>query len=482
MPTMAGMSLIRIAARTRVVGVIYGRDSWSGADFSLKLAEASQNTVAATDIILEQPYVLTDSEEDKAAARPMHLLDLIQGLRERGASLVVLPSFGCYTCIGELKATSPLPIADMLEALVRHVTEQLPEVRRLGVLTSPQLREQGVLERYFGPAGIEVLHPSHGVADAHMAGPEGLRSLHRGCTDLVRQGAQRVLPTQMPLTWVARQMPHGTPLIDVQRVYARYVVHSAFSQPLRPFKLGVVGGVGPAATVDFLGKLVRHTPSQRDQDHIKVVVEQNPQIPDRTDYLLGQGADPTLALYATCRQLQAGGADLIAIPCNTAHAFIERIQPHLAVPVVNMLTATARHIRGRFPELRAVGLIATSGTIGSGIYRQALHAQGLEEIVPPTHLQACVMNAVYGPQGIKAGYHSGACIDELSRVIENLALRGARVVILGCSELPLVLSPGEGRSACGLPVTFIDPAEILAIHCVARARQRGGASHDRRHE
>jgi aspartate racemase len=226
--------------------------------------------------------------------------------------------------------------------------------------------------------------------------------------------------------------------------------------------------------VDFLEKFVRHTPAQRDQDHIKVMVEQNPQIPDRTDYLLGKGVDPTLALYATCRKLQAGEADLIAIPCNTAHAFVDRIQPHLDIPILNMLTVTVGHIRELFPTLRMVGLLATSGTLASGIYRQSLEAQGLEEITPPPGMQQRVMNAIYGPEGVKAGFIAGQCMEDLSAAVDDLAARGARVIILGCTELPLVYSSGEGRSRSGHPVLFVDPTEILAIRCVARAMDISG--------
>ncbi|RMP70995.1 hypothetical protein ALQ17_200197 [Pseudomonas fluorescens] len=105
------------------------------------------------------------------------------------------------------------------------------------------------------------------------------------------------------------------------------------------------------------------TPAGKDQDHIKMVVEQNPQIPDRTANLLRDETDPTLALYATCKRLESAGAQAIAIPCNTAHAFVERIQAHLRVPIVNMLSETVEWIVHTHGSGQAVGLLATSGTL-----------------------------------------------------------------------------------------------------------------------
>nr|WP_318298070.1 amino acid racemase [Paraburkholderia bannensis] len=215
---------------------------------------------------------------------------------------------------------------------------------------------------------------------------------------------------------------------------------------------------------------MRNTPAARDQEHIKMLVEQNPQIPDRTENLIGDGVDPTLSLYAACKRLEEGGADVIAMPCNTAHAFVERIQPHLGVPIVNMLTETARYLRTAFPALREVGVLATSGTIESGVYRQALESQGLREVAPGAALQARVMAAIYGKQGVKAGFTSGPCFDDIASALDGLIAEGVEVVILGCTELPLLLAGGAYQSASGARVTLIDPTDVLAKRCVAFAR------------
>jgi aspartate racemase len=253
---------------------------------------------------------------------------------------------------------------------------------------------------------------------------------------LIARGAEVVLTGLTEIGLVVEQLDlPRVPLIDSNLVYAQYVVSGEYGGQARALKIGVVGGVGPAATVDFMHKIVRNTPATRDQDHIKVLVEQNPQIPDRTESLIGEGQDPTLSLYATCKKLEAGDADIIAIPCNTAHAFVDRIQPFLNVPIVNMLTVTVDYLRTTFPALREVGLLATSGTIASGVYQHALEAAGLVQVVPGPALQARVMYAIYGPRGVKAGYTSGECMEDIAAAVDALIERGVEVIILGCTAV-----------------------------------------------
>jgi aspartate racemase len=455
--------------RKRSVGVIGGPEPLASADFLQKLAAATEahGDACSFNIVFERcastAAVYTDIG---AAARQLHIFDMIGSFAAQGVGTVVIPCISSHEFIEELKANSPVPIADMLEAVRGHVRKKFPAARRIGIITSAQLRARGSFERYFPHQGFEVLY-------CCRDGSDSLELLRKACAELIEQGAELIIPGRSEL------IPHlakigrvSVPVIDPHLIYAQSVAAELPPPPERPFKLGVVGGVGPAATVDFLQKVVRNTPAHRDQDHLKVLVEQNPQIPDRTEHLLGKGPDPTLSLYATCRKLQAGDADLIAIPCNTAHAFIELIQPHLDIPIVNMLTATVSHVRESFPSLREVGLLATSGTLSSRIYHRALQKQGLREIVPPPALQLQMMNAIYGPQGVKAGFTTGACVGDIDAVINDLVSRGVKVIILGCTELPLLFNRREPPRDDGHRVTLVDPTEILAMHCVSHAIAR----------
>jgi aspartate racemase len=228
-----------------------------------------------------------------------------------------------------------------------------------------------------------------------------------------------------------------------------------------------------------MAKVVANTPAEKDQDHIKMVVEQNPQIPDRTASLLRDETDPTLAMYATCKRLESAGAHAIAIPCNTAHAFVERIQAHLRVPIVNMLTETVEWIAHTYGAGKAIGLLATSGTVQSQVYHQAAHRAGLQLLTPGVDYQAMVMEAIYGPRGIKAGFTQGLCKEQLLLAAEHLCEQGAHVLILGCTELPLLLEHCEAFDINGHAVALVDPTMILALKCVALA-EKTTASEDRK--
>jgi aspartate racemase len=450
----------------RSLGVIGGHEPRADAYFLLKLSEATAHPSAAgrPKIVLEQRSPAGATDSGFTAGWQLNLLDRIVRLAEQGVQAVVLPCYLNHGFLDELQANSPLPIVDMLAALRDHVRRQFPTVRRIGIATSGQLRNEGVFQHYFPPDEFDLLY-------SQIDGEGSVELLRKACADLAGEGAELIIPGRVGLIPLAQKVGTvGAPVIDPHRVYADYVVAEAIEPPPRPFKLGVVGGVGPAATVDFLSKVVRNTAAHRDQDHLKILVEQNPQIPDRTAHLLGQGPDPTLALYATCKRLQAGQADLIAIPCNTAHAFIDLIQPHLDVPIINMLQVTVSHVRRVFPGVQQVGLLATTGTLSSGIYHGALQTQGLREVVPPPEQQARMMDAIYGPRGIKAGFTSGQCVDDIREVIDELVSRGLEVVILGCTELPLLFNQGELTSRSGQRVNLVDPTQILAAYCVARAQ------------
>jgi aspartate racemase len=474
----------------RSFGVIGGLGPLAGADVFFKLVKATPARCDAEhfDVVLEQhPFRNAGGSHAATTARKLYIFDMIRDFEKRGVTTVVLPCFVSHTFIDQLQENASLQIVDMLAGLREHIGQRFASQRRIGVLTSDYLREQRLFERYFPAPDFEVLHP-HMVEAGHtdavtraVYDRDGIKSgnltgrpvslLRAACQDLIAQGAEVILPGLTEIGLVIERIGMlDVPVIDANQVYAQYVAAGHYGPRGRVCKVGVVGGVGPAATVDFIDKIVRGTPAARDQDHIKLLVEQNPQIPDRTDNLIGEGADPTVSLYATCKKLEAGGVDFIAIPCNTAHAFVERIQPYLKVPIVNMLTVTVEHLRATFPALREVGVLATSGTIASGVYRHALEAGGFTEVVPGPALQARVMNAIYGPRGVKAGFIHGECQDDIHAAADDLIAHGVDVIVLGCTELPLLLPQGEMRSAAGRTAWLVDPTDVLAKRCIAYAR------------
>ncbi|KAA1006544.1 aspartate/glutamate racemase family protein [Paraburkholderia panacisoli] len=479
--------------RFRSLGVAAGAAQFASADILSRMSAASRRAGAARpfDLVLEPRSWQGPAAPHAANAQfKIHMFDTMRAFEKRGVDAIVLPCFLSHTFIDELTANLAVPVANIMTALVAHVRRTFPSARRIGVLTAGAIRENGLFERYFDAPRFSVLHPREGsgvdCVTSAVYGDEGIRNgrvhgrpvelLRAACADLVAQGAEIIVPGLAEIGLVLRALgPFEVPLVDTNQVYARYVAAGRYTQQERRFKLGVVGGVGPAATVDFMAKLVRNTPAMRDQDHIKVIVEQNPQIPDRTDALVGDGDDPTLALYAACKTLEEGGADLIAIPCNTAHAFVERIQPGLGIPIVNMLTCAADYLRETFPGLREVGVLATSGTLASRVYEQALDARGFAQIAPGAPAQARLMNAVYGPRGVKAGYTSGECGDDLAAAVDDLVAQGVQVIVLACTELPLLLRDAVLACPGGRVVRVVDPTEVLARRCIAYALGGSGA-------
>lgn len=231
--------------------------------------------------------------------------------------------------------------------------------------------------------------------------------------------------------------------------------------------IGILGGMGPAATADFYTKLVAITPGSSDQDHLRTVIWSDPTIPDRTEALLGDGVDPTPWLLDGSRVLREAGATVIAIPCNTAHAFVPRITDHVGLPIVHMIGEVARHLTTLRPRVHTAGLLATTGTVRAGLYQERLDSFGIRLVLPDATSQDHeVMTAIHA---VKAGTHDDTTIALLSRAARHLTEQGAQVVIAGCTEIPL------GLPTDAVDVPLVDPALVLARALVRRATTRSGA-------
>ncbi|GAA2490510.1 aspartate/glutamate racemase family protein [Streptomyces longisporus] len=226
--------------------------------------------------------------------------------------------------------------------------------------------------------------------------------------------------------------------------------------------IGILGGMGPAATADFYAKLVATTPGASDQDHLRTVIWSDPTIPDRTQALLGDGPDPTPWLLDGSRVLREAGATVIAIPCNTAHAFVPRIADHVGLPIVHMIGEVARHLGAMGPGLRTAGLLATTGTVRAGLYQDWLDRFGIRLVLPDAAGQdEEVMTAI---RAVKSGAYDDTTTALLSRAAQRLIEQGAQAVIAGCTEIPL------GLPEDAVDVPLIDPAVILARALVQRVR------------
>ena len=224
--------------------------------------------------------------------------------------------------------------------------------------------------------------------------------------------------------------------------------------------VGVIGGMGPAATVDFLHRLLAATPAERDQDHLRVLVDNNPKLPNRNAAIAGAAPSPAPELAAMARGLQAQGADFLVMPCNTAHAFAEAITDAVHIPLLSLIDAGADAAAASASAARSVGLLAADGCLDAGLYQDALASRGLTAVVLDRAERDRFMATVYR---IKAGDLGPQVRAEMQALADRLGSRGAEVVLAACTEVPLVL----GRGDTALPL--VDATDALVARTVAYA-------------
>lgn len=477
-------------ARKTSFGIVGGLGPLAGADLFQKLIRATpaKSDGEHFDIIIEQHPFKENEAADTAFEphrRKFYVYNTIKTFETRQVDTVLIGCFLSHNFLEEIQPELQPRIVNIFDAIHDHLQTNFPQVARLGVLTSTYSRRVGLFENNLPE--YRLFHPGKHCQkelSAAIYGPNGIKAgnlgghvvelIRRACENLVEQGVEVIVPgyTELPLILDAVQSAIDRPILDCNRLYAEYAVSRQLGRQVPAGKLGIVGGVGPAATVDFMGKIVARTRAGRDQDHIRLIVEHNPQIPDRTHNLVYGGTDPTIPLYAACKKLEQAGAGAIAIPCNTAHAFIERIQPHLGIPILNMLELTADHLVTHHPKRTHIGLLATTGTLRSGIYRQVLERAGLRCLAPEERFQELVMSVIYGPGGVKADFHPEECRRKLLAVVDHLRKRGGEAILLGCTELPLVLDAATCSRIDPTDLPILDPTEILAEKCVQLFQDR----------
>ena len=216
--------------------------------------------------------------------------------------------------------------------------------------------------------------------------------------------------------------------------------------------------MGPDTSADFIAKLVAATPGEVDADHIRLLVDHNPLVPSRQAALLGDGASPAPTLAAMARGLESAGAELLVMPCNTAHAFADAITAAVDVPFISIIDVTVAACRG----FSSVGLIATRGCLECGVYDNAFADSGTDVV----HLTAGgVEEFTRLLAEIKAGKRGGGIADAMRQLAVALVGRGAQAIVAGCTEIPLVLD------ASMLDVPLLSSTDLLAEATVLHARK-----------
>ncbi|HDP37193.1 MAG TPA: amino acid racemase [Candidatus Atribacteria bacterium] len=225
--------------------------------------------------------------------------------------------------------------------------------------------------------------------------------------------------------------------------------------------IGILGGMGPEATIDLFYKIIKSTPAEKDQEHLRIIIDNNPKIPDRTAAILGKGEDPLPDLQETARNLEKAGADLIIIPCNTAHYFLTSIQESVKIPILNMIEETAKETQRKTPQIKKVGLLASIGLYKTEIYHQHFKKFNIEIISPEEKDKEEVMKVIYA---VKAGDLSNKAKDNILKIVQKLIDKRAEAIITGCTEISLLLKEGD------VSVPVIDPTQILAKIAIQKAR------------
>jgi aspartate racemase len=227
--------------------------------------------------------------------------------------------------------------------------------------------------------------------------------------------------------------------------------------------VGIMGGMGPEATADLFRKILAATPAKTDQEHLHILIDCNSKIPSRPAALLEGGADPTPLLQSTARRLERAGADFLVVACNTAHLFYDRITEAVRIPVLHIVDEAIGEAQRRYPELRAVGILAGRGAVRLRLYQDRLEAKGIAAVVPSEEDQDIVVSVI---NSVKAGDKGPDVRAKIREVAARVARAGAQVVFTGCTELPLVLEDGDAV------VPVVDPTQALAGAAVRFARGR----------
>jgi len=230
--------------------------------------------------------------------------------------------------------------------------------------------------------------------------------------------------------------------------------------------IGILGGMGPEATLDCFGKIIKNTPAKTDREHLRVVIDSNPGIPDRIAAILGDGQSPVPALVAGCRALEKAGAGLIIIPCVTVHFFLSEIQAQTHLPILSIFDAVAEAVGRELPDIRTVGLMGTIATIKAGFFQKRLAEDNINTLLPDRAAQTKILDAIKDIKDFRSPRTRSEITNDLIEAARNLIDKepdGADAIIAGCTEIPLALGKEH------LPVPYFDSLTILARAAIRHA-------------
>ncbi|MEI9994325.1 MAG: amino acid racemase [Rhizomicrobium sp.] len=228
--------------------------------------------------------------------------------------------------------------------------------------------------------------------------------------------------------------------------------------------VGVIGGMGPEATVDFLARLLRATPAADDGDHIRVLVDNNPKIPSRIAALIdGDDTDPAPVLIAMAQGLERQGADFLTVPCNTAHHYLAQIAKAVSIPVLDMVALAIARLDALAPKVERVGMLASPAVEKVGLYAARLRDAGMTALFPDAPGQGRMLAVI---RAVKAGAVTPQSRADYAALAAALAQDGADAFLIACTELSVLGAPA------GIALPVVDALDALVTETVRIARNR----------
>ena len=221
--------------------------------------------------------------------------------------------------------------------------------------------------------------------------------------------------------------------------------------------IGIIGGMGPEAGCHLHQKIIQYTSVQKDQDHLEIILHTNSKVPDRTLAILNKGENPVKEINRSINLLEKAGVNIIVIACVTAHYFADKFIFKSKTKFINIVEISAAYVAKNHPEIKRVGMLATSGTVKSGFIPKLFYSCGIEIVTPNESDQSdLVMSAIYGNDGIKKGIKSEIPKKKLMTMVKKLKEKNCQGILAACTEVPLVLNQFD------MDIPFFDVMDICA--------------------
>lgn len=519
-----------------VIGVMGGMGPAASNQFGHQLIDLK--TGAKTDqqharVLLDQATDIPDRTGAILSGGPSPVKNMEQSLKRLdagGADIVAVTCNTAHHFFDDMQRAidkfglklTPLHIVD---ATMKELEAQKPGAKRIGLLATSGTLDSKIYENRAAQNGLdkEWVYPSPqmqekavmaGIYEGVKAGKDelGRELLLQAAQELKGKGVDAILLacTEIPLVLKTGDIKGADgkdmPLIDTLGSLAKEALAKADSMPgriatpsgsfsvepsgpsgfvqaiaaffmgeaERPRRIGVMGGMGPAAAMQFSDYMVKfNTAAKTDQQHVPMMVDQATDIPDRTAAILSGGRSPVDEMAKSLKRLAKAGADEIVMTCNTAHFFFPEIQKvieqeKLKVNVVHIVEATMKLLDQQAPGASNIGLLATSGTVNTGVYQNHASAEGRQWMTPAKDTQEKqVMAGIY--EGVKTGDMVKGR-EHLKAAAQELADKGADAILLACTEIPLVLKTGDIKNKDGKVIPLIDTLEAQAREAIARAK------------